>query len=487
MKRALSRKNLWDKAPAIAKSLIGKALSLAPLPHLLGRDFRRWYTFASAADRWDAERTRNYQLRELRRILTLAYERTEFYRASFTSVGFEPGDLKQPEDLQRLPTIDKATIRQEWKRMLTRPTTDPDVDMVTTGGTSGEPLRFYMSSSRHAREFAHLCACWRRVGYSPGDTMAVLRGRLITKKRTGMYYDYDPVLRHHYYSTFHMTPPDLRGYIRHIQESRPAYIHAYPTALVALARFAICEDIALPTGLRGALVESEPIFADQRTLLGDRLGLPIFSAYGLSEKVVLAAECEHSHEYHVAPSYGYCEIVDSNGLIVHQGGHGEVTGTGFINEVMPFIRYRTGDDARFRGRKCCSCGREHLMIDEISPRRGQEFLVARDSRTLISMASLNVHDDTFRGVLRFQFVQHEPGRAVLKVVTTNDDPRKVAERIQRHFAVALGHTVDLTLEIAADIHLTAMGKQPMILQFWPGMAELLNVRRQPTSPGCGKG
>ena len=151
MKKAFSKKNLWEKTPPGVKKLMGAGLSLLPLPYMLGGDFRRWRQFAAEADRWDAGRIREYQLAELRRMLTLAYEKTEYYRQTFRSVGFQPGDLKSLEDLERLPTIDKVAVRENWERMLTRPITDRSVDVVTTGGTSGEPMKFYMSSSRSAR------------------------------------------------------------------------------------------------------------------------------------------------------------------------------------------------------------------------------------------------------------------------------------------------------------------------------------------------
>ena len=474
MKRAFSRKNLWDKTPAPAKALLGSVLSKVPLPWLLGGDFRRWYQFACEADRWDGQRTREYQLAQLQRIVTLAYEKTEFYRESFKKVGFEPGDLKQPEDLQRLPTIDKATIREHGPRMMTCPVGGPRVDLVTTGGTSGEPLRFYMGSSRHGPEFAHLTMCWKRVGYVPGDLMAVLRGRVITRPIGGVYHEHDPLLRHHYYSTFHMSPDDLRGYLKHLNIVKPAFLHAYPSSLFALAKFALSEGLSFPSSIRAALVESEPVRAHHRALIQEKVGLRMFSAYGQSEKLILAAECETSEEYHAVPTYGFCEVVDGSGRVVSEGQDGELTGTGFINDVMPFIRYRTGDDATLAGRKCKACGREHLLLKAIKGRWGQEFLVCRDGRTLIFMTSLNLHDDTFDGIIRFQFVQDEPGKVVLQLISANRTPPDPL-RFQRHFAPKLGHAMDLEIRFVSEIPLTRVGKQPMILQRCKGVSELMSL------------
>ena len=466
MKKAFSKKNLWDKAPPVVKAMAGSALSLVPLPYLLGGDFRRWHRFSKEADQWDAQQVREYQLTQIRRVLGLAYEKTEFYRDTFRAAGFQPGDLKSLEDLERLPTIDKAVVRENWKRMLTRPIEDSSVDMVTTGGTSGEPMRFYMSSSRHAPEFGHLTAAWSRVGYQPGDAMAVFRGRVITKPTDGMYYQYDPLFRNHYYSTFHMAPADLRAYIGHMNRVQPKFLHAYPSSLFAVLEFAASEKLSLPGSIRAALLESEALFPHQRALFR-KMPFPTFSCYGHSEKLVMAAQCEKSAEFHVLPSYGYCEVLDEKGATASCGENGELVGTGFINEVMPFIRYRTGDRVTRGGDKCSACGRQHMVLREIQGRWGQEFLVSRDGHTLISMTSLNLHDDTFDGITRFQFQQQEPGKAILKLVAANSNAAKDAGRFLRHFAPKLAHAVDLEVCFVDEIPLTRMGKQPMIDQRCP--------------------
>lgn len=477
MKRALSKRNLWDKTPGPIKAVVGRVLSAVPLPRILGADFRRWYRLALEADRWNAEQIREYQVVQLRRILTLAYEKTAFYRKSFQNVGFEPSDLKTPEDLRRLPTIDKVTVRENWKEMLTLPLSDPNLDLVSTGGTSGEPMRFYMSSSRHAPEFAHLTACWSRIGYKPGDHVAVLRGRLITQPREGMYYQYDPLLRHHYYSTFHMSPDDLRAYAHHIQKVRPRFLHAYPSSIYALARYMASANMAFPESIRAVLLESEPVFPHQRELVEKRMGLRMFASYGHSEKLIMAAECEKSSAYHVLPTYGYCEVLDGDRAAVVAGGLGELTGTGFINEAMPLIRYRTADLVTVGSGKCATCGREHQLLESIQGRWGQEFLICRDGQTLISMTSLNLHDDTFDGVARFQFVQDEPGKATLNLVPVTAACDHDPARFQRHFAPKLAHGVDLKIAFVSEIPLTRVGKQPMILQRCPRVTELLPENR----------
>jgi len=102
--------------------------------------------------------------------------------------------------------------------------------------------------------------------------------------------------------------------------------------------------------------------------------------------------------------------------------------------VVPFIRYRTGDFARYVGPRCEACGREHPIVAEIRGHNTQELLVAAD-RSVIPWSALNMHDDTFDRVQRFQFFQDTPGRAVLRVIPsasfTDADLAMIRERMAR--------------------------------------------------------
>jgi phenylacetate-CoA ligase len=196
-------------------------------------------------------------------------------------------------------------------------------------------------------------------------------------------------------------------------------------------------------------------------------GVRIFSSYGHSEKLVLAAQCEHSTDYHVWPTYGYFELLDSNGEPVQKAGEeGEIVGTGFINTVIPFIRYRTGDQATYVGERCPACGREHIVLRDIKGRWPQGGLFAVDG-SAVSMTTLNVHDDTFRQVREYQFRQSVPGRATLCVVPTRPLEETEKQRIVTNMNGRLQGQVVLDLEVCTELVKTPRGKQPRVIQKCP--------------------
>jgi phenylacetate-CoA ligase len=473
MKRAISRKNLWERAPAPMKAVVGSALKLVPLPYLLGRSYREWYAFLRVAERWDTERAREYQFDQLRRILTLAYHKSPFYREQFRSVGFEPGDFKDLGDMERLPTIDKETIRANADRMLTVPVTQTSVDYVSTSGSGGVPLGFYMDSARSSVEFAHLSYSWGRIGYRPGDVVGVLRGQVVPLDRCGVHHRYDPLLRYHYFSSFHLMPEQMTRYVDMLHRIQPRFMHSYLSSLFLLCRFMHHSGLKFPVSIRGALLGSEPVYPFQRAFIEREFGLKLFSWYGHSEKLVLAAECEESSHYHVWPTYGYCEVLTRELRPAAIGVHGEIVGTSFMNEVMPFIRYRTDDFATAEGLSCSACGRHQMLLSNIEGHRAQEFLVTNRTGVVIAWTALNMHDDTFDGIMRFQFRQRTAGVAELRMVPTPGRPAYNLERIRRHLDAKLNGLIEVKVTLCHEIPPLKSGKKPMVVQEIPDIDRIL--------------
>jgi phenylacetate-CoA ligase len=460
MKRAISRKNLWELTPHWIKSSVGRPLALMPLSWIMGRNYRKSRRLLREAQWWSAEQSREYQLVKLRGLCNLAYSKSPYYRRTFDAVGFEPGDLKTLDDFAALPTIDRHTVREHADEMCTQAPHGPGVDLCETGGTGGSPLTYYMDCRRSAVEYAYLVASWERAGYWPGMPMAVMRGHNIKPRRDGFYYEFDPVFRHHSYSSYHMTDANMRRYLEHVSTLGPCFLHVYPSSAATLSRFVQRSGIAPPKNVLGIIAESENIYPGQRTDIEETLKVRMFSCYGHSEKLVLAAECEDSTDYHVWPTYGYFELLDEESQpVLSVGQRGEIVGTGFVSMVMPFIRYRTGDYATYAGSRCQACGREHVMLREVRGHRTQEVLIAADG-TAMPWTGLSVEGqrDAFRHVRQLQFYQDTPGRAVLKIVPAEGFGNRSRRAIRKFFEWKCEGAIDFTIELADSIPLSPRGK-----------------------------
>jgi len=92
-------------------------------------------------------------------------------------------------------------------------------------------------------------------------------------------------------------------------------------------------------------------------------GAPVCMTYASTEAAtILGFECTHRAGYHVNEFDFYIEIADAD-----SDGYGEIVLTTVSRRVMPLIRYRTGDVARWISEPC-ACG---LPFRRLSPLRGR--------------------------------------------------------------------------------------------------------------------
>ncbi len=474
-----SRKKIWETSRWATRHPSARFLSAVKPSTWLGRRFRRNLEFVESSETWSADEAGAFQLKKVREMIALAYERSPYYRRVFRACGFEPGDLRSLEDMQKLPCIDADTVRNHLAGMTTSGHTAHAADMISTGGTGGRPLRFLIGPGRSVSEYAHLIASWKRAGYRTDMPLAVFRGWSVAPDRNGLRHEYDPLLRHHRYSVFHMTDQDVRNSLEHVRSIGPCFLHVYPSSVFMLARCLRRASLRPPGNVRGVIAESEIVCPAQRQLVEDVFGCRFFSCYGHTEKLVMAAECEHSSRYHVWPTYGYFELLDEEGRsVTTPGRRGEIVGTGFINTVVPFIRYRTGDFATYVGDRCDACGRAHPIIEDIRGHRTQEMLVMRDG-SQVSWTALNMHDDTFDKVRQFQFYQDAPGRAILRIVPADGFSPEDESRIRSNFDRKLDRGLELEVRLVRTISVSSRGKAVYVEQRIPA-AEGDLVLRSPT-------
>lgn len=462
MKKAFSKKNLWEVLPPSLKKLVSLTLSAIPLKYLIGRKFRETTKLILSADQWTKTEIDVYHLKKLKQQVNIAYDKCPAYRKLYDEANIDVSAFNTLSDFKKLPLIDKAFINNNTEDLLLVDKNNSDVDYVTTGGTSGVPLAFYINASRSQVEYAYLVDGWRKAGFKLGDMKAVLRGRVMSLKE-GVHQSYDPMFKEHYYSNFHMSDKDMGNYISHIKTLKDCFFHVYPSSIYQLARFAKKKNITF-NNIKGILAESENVYPEQRIFVESVFNCRYYSSYGHSEKLVAAGECEHTSNYHVWPTYGYLELLDKNGrLITEKGQVGEIVGTGFINTVMPFIRYKTGDFAEYVGDYCEGCQRHHLIIKNIRGHRIQEHLVAQDN-SLISWTAVNMHDDTFDDVLQYQFYQDTPGVAVIKIRASKVFSEESKQRIINNINNKLQHQIEVSVIQVDRIRLTERGKSVFVDQ-----------------------
>lgn len=440
-------------------TITAKAVSLLPaLPA-----FWETYRLLKKSQWWRRQQLEEYQLRQLSRLLTHAYENVPYYKKLFNEYGLKPADIKDLRDLPKIPFLTKEIIRDNLKEMVATNYPPPKLEYVTTGGSTGIPLGIYYERGvSRAREWAFIKTLWERVGYHFRDKCVVLRGNVVKGAENGRLSEKSLFGRWLILSSYHMTDANLPGYVERIRKFKPKFIQAYPSAITILARFIKENNIKPFPSLKAILCGSENLYSWQREMLEEAFRCRVYSWYGHVEMAALAGECEKSADYHIFPEYGVVELMGKNNRPVTGAGKiGEIIGTSLTNYASPLIRYRTMDTAIYSTTKC-SCGRDYPRLQRVEGRL-QELLITRNGR-LISMTAINMHSDVFDNVAQFQFYQDKKEEVVFNIVRRPSYTDRDTEYIRRELERKLGEDIDLVIRFVDHIPRTPMGKYNFLVQ-----------------------
>lgn len=377
--------------------------------------------------------------------------------------------MDMPIDVLRaLPLVSKDDIKRDVIQFLSI-NISPKQQMKTfTGGSTSTPMSFFLHKNiTRIKEYAFIESFQQRIGFDESTVVLALRGRTVpnaAKQPGGSLWMYEPIKKQLVLSSDHLERTYMAAYIAAIRAWNPTYIQAYPSALYPLARW-LKENPApdVMQHIKGIMLFSENVFDYHMSLFKEVFSCPVLKHYGHSERVLMAASMPDDERYFFWPQYGYFELVDEAGRLITQPGIlGEIVGTGFDNQVMPFVRYRTGDMAMLSDRPHPLLP-GYPVIERIEGRR-QEFIVCHDRRLIGVCGMGSAHSGDLAEVETMQYEQREPGHLYINVVTSSPLSAEARQRIIHGMEAKTqgGCTVEL---VQLDrIARTLRGKHQLLIQ-----------------------
>lgn len=343
------------------------------------------------------------QATRLREFLARAGRDVPYYSRMFGERGFDPAGVTAIADLARLPFLDKPAIRANVEDLKSRHA-GPLVK-YNTGGSSGEPLVFYMGMGRVSHDVAAKWRATRWWGVDIGDPEVVLWGSPVELTRQDRYRAIrDRLFRTWLLPAFQMSQAQMDQYCEEIRRIRPRMVFGYASAVALLARHARAGGRRLDDlGVRVVFTTGETLYPDQRESIEDVFGAPVANGYGSRDAGFIAHQCP-AGSLHLSAEDIVVELVGPDGQPVAPGQSGEIVVTHMATHDFPFIRYRTGDVAVASGRRC-DCGRGLPVLDEVTG-RSTDFVRTAGGNQMHALALIyEVRDKP--GVRAFKFVQAE--------------------------------------------------------------------------------
>jgi phenylacetate-CoA ligase len=396
----------------------------------------------------------------LESLLKSAVTHVPYYHDLFGEAGLEVDGIQNPADFRKIPLLSKEKIRKAGRRLITR---DPlrKGYSSSTGGSTGEPLYFYLDSSVGPLRRANGFRAYRWSGVDIGDRRAHLWGYhldMSTRERMveGIKNYFNNII---FLSTFDMSQESMNGYVAKLRRFKPELVVGYPSALTVFSEFCRSGRRRIPQP-KAVVTSGERLYAHQREIIEEAFASPVFDRYGSREFANVANECEEHHGLHVFSDLFYTEVIHESGRPAQSGEVGELVVTDLFNLYMPFIRYRTGDLAVPTEDKC-PCGRGLPILDRIEGRTF-DAVVTPGGKTVGGFFWTWL-SRAVPGISQFQIEQRDRSGITFKIVPGDDWKDEFKGELESRIKENCGEGFHVRFMIVDEIPLARSGKSKFIV------------------------
>lgn len=431
------------------------AEALFPLhERLKGHDTVAVRKALEASQWWSPDELARHQVGRMRAFLADIGTHVPYYRRRFAEIGFQPAQVTGLADLQRLPFLTKPLIRAHTDEL--KAESAVGLRRFNTGGSSGEPLIFYIGKQRVSHDVAAKWRATRWWGVDIGDPEIVVWGSPIELgAQDRVRLARDRVLRTKLLPAFDMSKENLDRFVAEIRAMRPRMLFGYPSSLSLIAGHSESMGQRMDDlGIRVAFVTSERLYDHQREVIARTFGCRVANGYGGRDAGFIAHECPEGG-MHVTAEDVVVEIVDPAGRVLPAGEAGEIVVTHLATREFPFVRYRTGDVGALDDQPC-ACGRGLPLLKELQG-RSTDFVVAADGTVMHGLALIYVLRD-LPGIAGFKIVQESLDRTRVLVVPGGDFGDAEARAIEQGLKARLGRSVEIRVEQVPEIPAEKSGK-----------------------------
>lgn len=310
--------------------------------------------------------------------------------------------LPSLEALADVPLMTKADMRAGGRMLVSEDYAESPLLEVHTGGTTGTPLTIYCDHHTLRRNYAFFARFLESAGIPAHARVATFAGRILVPPGTQgpPFWRYNVPGRAMLCSSYHIGEESVAAYADALARFQPLLIDSYPSSILPIARHLLRsgDDRTRP---RAVVTSSETLLAADRATISDAFGCPVFDHYGAAEMAAFITQCG-AGEYHANADYGIVEVL-RDGVPVAPGETGQLVATGFINPVMPLIRYLTGDLAVRGDDRPCRCGSPFPRLSRIIGREDDVLVTPEGNRigrldpifkTVSSLSETRIVQDT---------------------------------------------------------------------------------------------
>lgn len=278
---------------------------------------------------WEQNQDKESHLKQkLSEFLTKVSGDTRFYK-----------DYLDTSSLALFPVMTKATLVQNIAALRSNSYPDAVTVAVRTSGSYGTPATFYLSKKKKRRQWAEVLYYGEQSGYQVGMKHAYLRSNP-TKSRLKFF-----IQNEYFFASKILDDSFAAKAMQQLLDEKIRIIIGFPSAIAYLATCCLKNQYSSSDfSIEGIISCSENLTNRHREVIEKVFGVPVHNRYSTEELGILGYQYEKEGIFHLNTAHYIFEILQmESDEPVAKGAVGRVVVTDLHSDVMPLIRYETGD------------------------------------------------------------------------------------------------------------------------------------------------
>jgi phenylacetate-CoA ligase len=401
-------------------------------------------------DRWTRAELAAHQRRRLEELVRHAAASSPFYREHYAGVGLGPAG---PVELDRLPTVDKATVMDRFDdlvtdRRLTLAAVEAYLDglagdelmdgryrAMATGGSTGRKGVFVADRPEWRQYLAGFFRWNHYIGLKPRLPRRLPIASIGAARPLHMTYRMAASIDVGMYRVLRLeaaTPP--AAMVEALNRHQPEFVYAYGSVLGLLA----AEQLEGRLRISPAVIASsgETHTDELRDAIRAAWGTSSFELYAMTEAGILGSHCERHSGVHLFEDQAIVEVVDERGRPVPDGqlGH-KLLVTNLVTRTQPLIRYEVSDMVTMATERC-PCGRPFRLLAGVEGRNDDilHLPAATGGTTAVHPLALRTALAGIPGLAQYKVVHDADGLHVRVALRPGADPAEAVHLVTTRLA-----------------------------------------------------
>ena len=339
------------------------------------------WIFQPELEKMSRDKLSKLQEEQLIKMVNYCYEKVPVYRRKFKDAGIKPDDIRNFDDLEKIPFTEKEDLRKAYPYGMLAANLCDVLELHASSGTTGHPTTCAYTKKDLEVWAKVMARIYASAGAKKGDIVQNAYGYGLFTGGLGFHYGALEIGA----TILPIAAGETERQITLAKEYGTTILACTPSYAAYIGRYAMekmginpAKELKWKSGLFGAEAWSEEL----RERIEELLGLEAFDIYGLSEVIGpgVSVECQQHDGLHIQEDHFLPEIIDpKTGEKVEEGETGELVLTTLTREATPVLRFRTGD-ITFLKTEECSCGRTlarmgrvYGRVDDMIKVRGVKF------------------------------------------------------------------------------------------------------------------